>query len=253
MDIFFIYLIKALILPPAILLIVAIISLLRHFRNNNHGVGLAIICLIGLYLLSLPAVSVMLASSQQIYPALSKAQIKNTDAQAIVVLGGGTRPPAPEYDNRTVLHERVLVRLRYAVRIARLTNLPLLVSGGKVFERKYPSEAELMQEALVQDFQYKANWLEEKSRNTAENARFSYQILGKENIRKILLVTHALHMPRAAQQFRRVGFNVMPAPTGFITPENRSVFSYIPSASALEVSSMALHELLGKLWYKLRY
>ena len=252
MDIYFIYLIKALILPPAILLILAIISLFRHHKNCNH-VKFAIICLIGLYLLSLPAVSVLLASSQQIYPALSKAQIKNTDAQAIVVLGGGTRPPAPEYNNRTVLHERVFVRLRYAVRIARLTKLPLLVSGGKVFEQKYPSEAELMQETLVQDFQYKADWLEEKSRNTAENARFSYQILGKENIRKILLVTHALHMSRAVQQFRRVGFNVMPAPTGFITPENKSVFSYIPSASALEVSSMALHELLGKLWYKLRY
>ncbi len=253
MDIFFIYLVKALILPPAILLILAIISLFRHLKNQNHGIGLAMSCLVGLYLLSLPSVSVLLASIQQTYPALSKTQIQNTDAQAIVVLGGGTRPPAPEYDNHPVLHERVFVRLRYAVKIAKTTKLPLLVSGGKVFERKYPSEAELMQEALVQDFQYKAKWLEEKSRNTAENAQFSYAILGKKNIRKILLVTHALHMSRAVQQFRRVGFQVTPAPTAFITPENGSVFSYIPSASALETSSMALHELLGKLWYAFRY
>ena len=238
----------------AILLILAIISLFRHLKNQNHGIGLAICCMVGLYLLSLPSVSVFLASIQQTYPALSKTQIQNTDSQAIVVLGGGTRPPAPEYDNRPVLHERVFVRLRYAVKIAKMTRLPLLVSGGKVFERrKYPSEAELMQDALAQDFQYKAKWLEEKSRNTAENAQFSYAILGKEKIRKILLVTHALHMSRAVQQFRRVGFQVTPAPTAFITPENKSVFSYIPSASALETSSMALHELLGKLWYAFRY
>ncbi len=253
MDIFFIYLVKALILPPAILLVLAIFSLFRHLKDRTRGIGLAAICLIGLYLLCLPAVSVFLASLQQIYPALSKTQIQNTDTQAIVVLGGGTRPPAPEYDNRAALHERVFVRLRYAVKIAKLTNLPILVSGGKVFGGKYPSEAELMQESLAQDFQYKANWLEEKSRNTAENAQFSYAELKKENIKKILLVTHALHMPRAVQQFRRVGFQVTPAPTAFISTENTSVFNYIPSASALEVSSMALHELLGKLWYTLRY
>lgn len=253
MDIFLIYVIKALILPPAILLLLALFSLLRHHIKSCHGVWLATVSVTGLYLLSLPVVSVYLASAQQAYPALSNDQIQNTNAQAIVVLGGGTRPPAPEYNNRPVLHERVFDRLRYAVRLAKRTGLPLLVSGGKVFDNNYPSEAELMREALIQDFQFNPDWLENKSRNTAENAQFSFALLGKKNFKKIILVTHAIHMARAVEQFRRVGFQVTPAPTAFITSQNDTILNFIPSASALEVSTMSIHELLGRLWYQLRY
>lgn len=254
MDIFLIYIIKTLILPPASLLILAISGLLIHIKRQKLGISLIATSLLALYILSLPLVSVFLATTQQSYPALNNSQILQSNAQAIIVLGGGTRPSAPEYDNQIILHERVFDRLRYAVRLAKKTGLPVLVSGGKVFDRTQPAEAEIIQETLVNDFQFKANWLENQSRNTAENAKFSYSLLSKESINRIILVTQALHMARAVDQFQNAGFQVTPAPTAFISyPNQITVLDFIPRASALAVSSMVVHELLGRWWYQLRY
>ncbi len=254
MAIFVIYIIKTLILPPASLLILAILGLLIQVKRQKLGISLIATSLLTLFILSSPLISVFLASTQQCHPALNNNQIQRTNAQAIVVLGGGTRPAAPEYDGQIIIHQRVFDRLRYAVRLANKTKLPVLVSSGKVFDRPQPAEAEIIQEILVKDFHFKATWLENQSRNTAENAKFSYKILNKENIDRIILVTQALHMARAVDQFKNVGFQVTPAPTAFISYSDQiSALSFIPSASALEVSSMVLHELLGRWWYQLRY
>ncbi len=218
------------------------------------GISFIATSLFALYILSLPLVAVFLASTQQSYPALNSTQLQQSNAQAIIVLGGGTRPPAPEYDNKIVIHQRVFDRLRYTVRLAKKTKLPVLITAGKVFDHIKLAEAEIIRETLIKDFQFKANWLEDKSRNTAENAHYSYALLNKEKIYRIILVTQAMHMARAVEQFRNVGFQVTPAPTAFISyPSQITILSFIPSASALEISSMALHEFLGRWWYRLRY
>lgn len=254
MDILLIYIIKTLLLPPASLLILAITGLFICNKRRKVGISLIATSLFALYILSLPLVSVFLASTQQSYPALNSTQLQQSNAQAIVVLGGGTRPPAPEYDNKIVIHQRVFDRLRYTVRLAKKTKLPVLVSGGKVFDHNKSIEAELIQETFIKDFQFKADWLEDKSRNTAENAHNSFDLLNKEKIHRIILVTQAMHMARAIEQFQNTGFQVTPAPTAFISyPSQITVLSFIPSASALEISSMALHEFLGRWWYRLRY
>lgn len=218
------------------------------------GISLIATSLFSLYILSLPLVAVFLASTQQKHPALNNKQLQQSDAQAIVVLGGGTRPPAPEYDNKIVLHQRVFDRLRYTVRLAKKTNLPVLVSAGKVFDHSQSAEADVIQETLIADFQFKADWLEDESRNTAENAHYSYVLLNKEKIHRIILVTQAMHMARAVEQFRNSGFQVTPAPTAFISyPSHITALSFIPAASSLNISSMTLHEFLGRWWYRLRY
>jgi uncharacterized SAM-binding protein YcdF (DUF218 family) len=253
MDIFLIYIIKTLILPPASLLILAIYGLFIHSKKQKFGLSLIATSILALYILSLPLVSVFLASTQQTHPALSNTQIQQTNAQAIVILGGGTRPPAPEYDGKIIIHQRVFDRLRYGVRLAKKTGLPILVSGGKVFDRPQPAEAKIIQEVLVNDFHFKVNWLENQSRNTAENAKFSYTLLGKNNITRIILVTQALHMARAVDQFQNAGFQITPAPTAFISYSSQiTILDFIPSAPALEVSSMAIHEVLGRWWYQLK-
>ncbi|MCZ6803061.1 MAG: YdcF family protein [Proteobacteria bacterium] len=77
----------------------------------------------------------------------------------------------------------------------------------------------------------------------------------KENgIDSIYLVTHAWHMPRAVMMFEHEGINVTPAPTIFVIDVTDPAWSYyIPSASALYGTRIALHEYIGMLWYKLRY
>jgi len=56
--------------------------------------------------------------------------------------------------------------------------------------------------------------LENDSENTAENAFYSAEILREKNIKTIILVTSAMHMPRSVALFEAQGLNVIPAPTG---------------------------------------
>jgi uncharacterized SAM-binding protein YcdF (DUF218 family) len=94
-------------------------------------------------------------------------------------------------------------------------------------------------------------WAEGASDNTRENAKYSHQLLQKEGIRRIYLVTHAWHMPRSARVFRAAGFEVVPAPTAFTTRYRTDMLSFVPRAEALRDSRVFLHELIGLLWYRL--
>ena len=88
--------------------------------------------------------------------------------------------------------------------------------------------------------------LEGESRNTRQNARFSAEILHKRDITKILLVTSALHMPRAVGLFESEGLTVIPAPTDFGTRRHFSAVDFLPQAIPLSDSSRAMKELIGR-------
>ncbi len=78
-------------------------------------------------------------------------------------------------------------------------------------------------------------------------------MLREAGVRRVLLVTDAVHMPRAEQIFLRAGLEVVPAPTAFKKRGPVTPASYIPNAGALKDSHYALHEWIGLLWYRLRY
>ncbi len=253
MEVWIVYTLKDLLLPPTSLLLLMLFGLILSMRRRRTGLVVAAASLLALVLLSTPVLAKYLAATQERYPAAEVKQLLAKKAQAIVVLGGGIRSSAQEYHGATV-NGRTLERLCYAARLARQTKLPLLVSGGNVFGGRQPSEAVVMAESLRKDFRIAPVWLETRSRNTAENARFSYTMLARSGVTRIILVTHAMHMARALEQFELAGFTALPAPTVFRgagTPSN--LLSFLPSAQALDISTMALHEQLGKWWYFFRY
>jgi uncharacterized SAM-binding protein YcdF (DUF218 family) len=207
-----------------------------------------------LYLFSTPKVADVLFASSEHYPARLSGTAVARDIGAIVVLGGGRNANAPEYGGETVAFPS-LVRLRYGARLERETGLPLLVSGGRVFGTEPASEAALMRDVLENELHVPVRWLEERSRNTAENASYSAELLHEQGIGAIILVTDAAHMTRAATAFENQGLRVVAASTGYRTGHRRvaSVLDWLPSANALESSALALHEYLGRLWYAIRY
>ncbi len=254
MDIYIIYVIKTLLLPTASLLIISIAGLILLPRKPTLAMTLMSFSLATLLLLSMPVIAKYLAATQEIYPPLKHSVLDEFAPQAIVVLGGGLRAPAPEYAAQVTLKNRTFLRVRYAALLAKQTRLPLLVSGGKVFKAENPSEAELMTDVLNNEFGQEVRWQEGNSRNTAENAFYTNKILSKEGVQRIILVTHALHMRRAVEQFQLQGLHVMPAPTIFWSRSDElNLFSFLPSACALQRSSLVMHEIMGRVWYKLRY
>ena len=239
----------ALVLPPTGPVLLALFGLwLSRSRRpfaRNTGMTLAVLALLALLLLSLPVVSRALVAPLEPHPPLSAVQLRG--AQAIVVLGGGTYHAAPEYGGDTV-GRATLERLRYGARLARASGLPLLVTGGAPFGGR--AEGELMREALEADFRLKARWVETASRDTAENASLSAPLLQAAGIKRIVLVSHARHLPRAVPLFEQQGFEVAPAPTMLLAPPASWANEMVPGS--LGTSREALNEHFGRLVYYFR-
>jgi uncharacterized SAM-binding protein YcdF (DUF218 family) len=237
-----------LLLPPANLILVALAALLLSRPRRRLAAGGAFTALLALYAFSTPIFSAWLLMRLEGAPPVLEPSAEA--AQAIVVLSAGTNAEAPEYGGRTI-DALSLQRVRYAARLARLTGLPVLASGGSLRQDE-PSVASLMAASLEQDFGVAPRWLEERSTDTHQNAEFSAEILRAAGIERIYLVTHSWHMPRALAAFERTGLQVTPAPTAFTdAPPLRLAFA--PSTTALRHSYYALHELVGRLWYRLAY
>lgn len=173
------------------------------------------------------------------------------NADAIVILGGGTYFHAPEYRGHDTIADPTLARLRYGAKLQRETGKPILVTGGKPLGNS-DSEAQQMRLSLEQDFRVPVLWTEDESENTFENAHHSFRILQQAGIRKIYLVTHAWHMPRAAEVFRHAGFEVIEAPTAFTTRYRTDLLTFLPQAGSLYDSKIFMHEVIGLLWYRLK-
>jgi uncharacterized SAM-binding protein YcdF (DUF218 family) len=244
-------------LPPGVIIVVAVLGFLIQIRWMLVGNLVVALDVMALLILSLPLTGQQLMEGlESRFPPLSLAAAPAADGSpgAIVVLGGGRYTDAPEYGGGDTVSRETLERLRYGAYLHRLTGLPILVSGGALYGEK-TSEAELMQAALKRDFQVEARWMEGKSANTYENAEFSLPILSAAGVKRVYLVTHAWHMPRAVWSFENVGISTVPAPLGFSTlgRAERETLGYYPSARGLQLSSMALRERLGLLWYQHRY
>ena len=235
------------ILSPTPIITMLVLGLVVLRKRPQRGKLLIIGAATALFLLSLPAVSNSLMSLVEVYPALDSQAIKNSKSQAIVILSAGWNEDAKEYKGDTV-DKNTLERIRYGAYLHRLTGLPVLVTGGDPI-------GELMAMVLRNDYQIEPNWIENQSRNTAENAAFSKELLEKDNISHIFLVTHAWHMARSYAMFTKYGLSTMPAPTAFDGwPDAPMVLSdFIPSTSALQTSYSALHEIIGYIWYKIHY
>jgi len=174
-----------------------------------------------------------------------------TTAQAIVVLSGARLSNAPEYDHQDKPGFITFARLQYAARLHRAGGLPILVTGGKP-DGSPESEAAVMARSLRDDFGVATRWQEEASDTTADNARLSARILRDAGVQRVLLVTDAMHMPRAARSFRAQGIEVIPAPTVFFSSERLTLNDWLPGGEGLRRSNYALHEWIGALWYALR-
>jgi uncharacterized SAM-binding protein YcdF (DUF218 family) len=243
------YIAQCLLLPPGSIIIIGCIAFFCSFAWRKVANFLLVIAMIILYILSIPYTPVELAKPLQIYPAINANQMHQFKDTAIVVLSGGRYFNAPEYGGDTA-STISLLRLRYAAKLHQETGLPILISGGaQSFGAK--ADAELMEDALEQGFQIKAKWLESRSANTWQNASYSVAILKKDNIKKILLVTSAIHMRRSVFAFQNQGIEVIPAPTYFIQQPNlgASIYQFMPNRFAFFTSTQCLYEYLGLLWY----
>lgn len=246
---------SSLMMPLAFLPLLGLLGLVMVARRKRKGWLLSAAAFGGLWLLSCQGTAVWLAQTAlPQYPPVTAAQLKTGQVQAIVVLGGGTYPQAPEYGTAQP-GPSTAARLRYGIWLAKQSGLPVAVSGGTGWAagtNVKSSEAEVASRVALEDYGFTLRWIENQSRDTAENALLVAPLLRRDGIQRIALVTDALHMPRAVVEFERTGLAISPAPTGYVLPTKSGVLQWLPSADGLSGSTRLIHEVLGLAAAKLR-
>jgi uncharacterized SAM-binding protein YcdF (DUF218 family) len=236
------------------LFLLAASLVLRRFRRVNFFFILSAFLLLlvpGSPIISDPLV----ASLENQYPDSSIFAIP--PAEAIVVLGGSVQLASGQHPASHILSSSD--RLLVALRLYHAGKAPLILcSGGNgkipIFAKSDgPPEARVMGDILQEwGLPPSALLTEEESSNTHENATKSYDLLSARHIRRIILVTSAIHMPRAAAAFRKAGFEVVPAPADFQAGWGEDDTSWFPNAGALVGTEFALREWFGLWIYRQR-
>lgn len=231
--------IKDLVLPPAGLLLLAVIGALLLRRRPRLARVLLTLGLASLWLLSIPIVADPLARWSQHYGPFDPSEA--VPVQAIVILGGGgQRDYAPEYRGPDA-DPYLLERLTYGAYVARKIAVPVLVTGFRI-------EATAMSATLQRDFGIEPRWVDRDAYDTFDNARDSARLLHAAGIVRIVLVTSSAHMLRAVHEFSAVGLVVTPAPVGLMSPSPEKItpMSFIPDPLSLLRSSNVVYEALGE-------
>ena len=191
-----------------------------------------------------PVMTVLMGTLEWWYPPYN---LPPKNMQAIVVLSSNFNAPEPPFP-RTIPGFGTYLRCRCASWLRQNGwMLPVVVTGGRVGDRVI---AAVLKETLIKEGVPSSDiWSEEESSSTYENALFTARLLLPRGIRKIVLVTEAYHMLRAERCFRKLGFDVAPAPCGYTVFD---IKDWLPDADAIRKNNAVLHEWVGLAWYALR-
>ena len=246
----------ALLLPPVPLLLLTLIG--ARLILPRRGLGWFVILLsVVLVWLSACTGSARLLMQFALHPpavlSADRIQALKAEAQAkrpiaIVVLGGGMEALAPEYGVSS-LRSASLERLRYGVWLGRETGLPVAFSGGVGWAQlDAKPEAQIATQIAASEYGRPLKWIEDSSRDTRENAARTIALLKPQGIRRIVLVTHGYHMPRALRNFERAAgteIRIEAAPMGMARRGDRQVLDWIPTTDGFQDMRNVLRELVG--------
>lgn len=185
--------------------------------------------------------------------ALRQAVTARPGEIAIVVLGSGRESLAPEYGVSN-LTPRSVERLRYGLWLSRETGAPVAFSGGVGHAAGgQAAEAEIAARIAKSEFGRPLKWTETTSRDTRENASFTIGLLSPAGVKRVVVVTHGWHMPRAMQAFKAAvargdsGIEIEAAPMGLAASSDRPLLRWMPSSEGQTRVRDALREWLARL------
>jgi uncharacterized SAM-binding protein YcdF (DUF218 family) len=250
--------VAALVLPPLPFFLLLLIGARLILPRRGLGWTVILFSLIGLWFSACKGTGDLLGQlALKIPPALSsdgvaelKAAVAGKQPVAIVVLGGGAEPLAPEYGVSN-LSPPSMERLRYGLWLSRATGAPVAFTGGIGWGRPDgQAEAHIAARIAQQEFGQPLKWLEDRSRDTRENALRTVPLLKQAGVTHIVLVTHGWHMPRAQKVFEEAAagsLRIQPAPMGLSQRSGPPALEWIPTPEGYARVQHRLHELLALL------
>ncbi len=172
---------------------------------------------------------------------------KKPEGDVVILLSYGTYENVPDLSGTGTPEPGMYGRLVTAIRIQKMLNVPIIASGtGGPIIKRFLIDLGIPSKMII---------TEEKSRDTIGNAGQTKEICKKYGFQQPLLVTSAYHMKRAILSFKKINMDVTPIPADFKTSKNMKYRweNYLPNVSNLEITSLAMHEYLGLLFYSIAY
>ena len=267
----FVYLSKSLpllVYPAGLMLLLLLVGMIFCRSSASKNRLMAALLLFILFCGNKLPGSYLIRRLENAYPVYDGTE----DADAIVVLGGGTvtkSDPRPSVEVNGAGD-----RIFYAVQLYREGHADCILTGGSYIawrdgtvetENGISSPASEMRDLMVDMFNVpeSAVIVQDRSVNTVEEAREDAEILKERGMSKIILVSSATHMRRAVPLFEKQGLEVIPAPTDFSFSDQEwenllrfdaaTAFSFLlPNVSNMETLQNAVKEYLGYFVYHMR-
>jgi uncharacterized SAM-binding protein YcdF (DUF218 family) len=238
--------------PISVLLLGALVGVvLCYGRHYRFGRGLALVAiLILLAAATLPLRAVLLAPLENRFP---QPPADMEPPYGIIVLGGAISDPVSAARGQTVFDEGG-ERITEAVILARRFPDARIVytSGTNSVLGGTSSEALRARDLMAQlGVAPDRVTIEDRARNTDENARFTAAIVHPEPWQRWVVVTSAFHMPRAMGVFEKAGFHPIAYPVSFYTA-GRGYDDFglaLDPERNLRAFQLALHEWIGLAAY----
>ena len=248
----------ALVLPPVPLLLLIVLGARLMLPRRGLGWLLVMLGVVGIWLSACGGVGDLITRTWlRPPPALSHEQVtqlrsavKARQAPAIIVLGAGRDPFAPEFETSN-LSALSLERLRFGLWLGRETGAPVGYSGGVGWgDAGTSTDAEVAERIAARDFGVPLKWIEDQSRDTRENALRTVALLRRAGVTRAILVTHGWHMPRALRLFNAAAagqIEFIAAPMGLAPLSRGKALDWLPSAEGFARVRHVLRECLGRL------
>ncbi|MCH3951191.1 MAG: YdcF family protein [Acidaminococcus sp.] len=236
-------------LPPGIFILLALFGTIYAYRHHSKFRHVLLAATLLAYFLSIRIGSTLLVRPLETW----YQPPKDISGDVLLMLGNGSVDNVPDIDGTGQPSGTMAKSMLTTFRLQKETGLPVLVSGGTVFQDT-GTEADIalriFRQMGIPDDKLTG---ENKSRNTVENARFSHVICDEKHWKKPILLVVAIQAPSSAMIFQREGLNVTVYPTHYRKPGSITfdpVYDLVPHADNLEDSSMAIKEYLGILALK---
>lgn len=179
----------------------------------------------------------------------------NENYSAGILLGGFSGKNKTDQNTYYSEQSDRFIQTLYLYKTGHIKKIIVAAGDGTVFNRDSFREGDFIQEQLIRmGVPAEAILLDRTSRNTAENAANAKKLIDSLQIPPpYLLVTSALHMPRAMRTFVKAGIEVKAYPAAYAVqpPDSPVPTDYIlPSAKALQNWEWYLREIVGSLMYR---
>ncbi|MEN6566458.1 MAG: YdcF family protein [Veillonellales bacterium] len=242
---YFLKLAASFLLPPGIFIamLLLVVFLLKKRREYVHK-GLCLIIAL-FYIFSTGYVGSYLLRT------LEARHVPPTgvSGDVIIMLGGGATLDTPDIDGPGHLSGSAANRLLTAARLQRKLGVPVIISGGQVFEDSGREAVIARRILLGLGIPEEQILVEDTSLNTTQNAMNVKKILGERGFWQPILVTSAFHMERSILNFAKQGVRAQAYPADYLVSTTPGLYAnnFVPSADGLRNSAIFFREWLG-IW-----